>query len=44
MLRSRVEKLWGRFERSGSLDDYLAYDDALKSAKAQGIAVDQPRR
>ena len=40
LLRTRVEKLWARFEKTGSLNDYLAYDDALNAARGQGIQVE----
>ena len=41
LLKARVEKLWARFEKSGALSDYLAYDDALNGAKAQGVKIDR---
>ena len=40
LLRARVEKLWARFEKTGSLNDYLGYDDALNAARSQGIQVE----
>jgi len=41
LLKARVEKLWAKFEKSGALSDYLAYDDALNGARAQGVKIDK---
>ena len=32
-----LDRLWARFERDGSLRDYLRYDEAVKKAYKMGI-------
>lgn len=34
---ANLDKLWAKFEKTGSLREYLVYDKAVRAARAKGL-------